>query len=157
MTPTAPAAPAAPANPSPAAQGTVTTAPVTQVIPDAGTPLAGGETEPVQIDDTEVPLANADSGNWALINLILSAITILLGIVVMSAKTRSKSLIKALGIIVAVASAVVFFATEDISSTMVMTDKWTLLMASMAVVNAVILAVGYKYKNDKDGESFKQA
>ena len=104
-----------------------------------------------------MPLANADSGNWALINLILSAITILLGIVVMFAKTRSKSLIKALGIIVAVASAVVFFATEDISSTMVMTDKWTLLMASMAVVNAVILAVGYKYKNDKDGESFKQA
>lgn len=157
VTPTAPAAPAAPVNPAPAVQGAVTTAPGTQVIPDADTPLAGGDTQPVQIDDTEVPLANADSGNWALINLILSAVTILLGIVVMFAKTRSKSFIKALGAIVAVASAAVFFITEDISSTMVMTDKWTLLMASMAVVNAVVLAVGYKYKNNKDGEDFKQA
>ena len=57
---------------------------------------------------------------------------------------------KVIGVIVAIVSVVVFFITEDMSMPMVMTDKWTLLMVVMAVINLVVLAIGRKWKQDDD-------
>ena len=95
----------------------------------------------------ETPLAQNGS-SWALSNLILAVITLLFGALVLRGK--KKVWIKAIGVLIAIASVVVFFVTGDISSTMIMTDKWTAVMASMAVVNAVVLAVSGKMKDDKD-------
>ena len=103
--------------------------------------------KPVDIETPETPLAQNGS-SWALSNLILAVITLLFGALVLRGK--KKVWIKAIGVLIAIASVVVFFVTGDISSTMIMTDKWTAVMASMAVVNAVVLAVSGKMKDDKD-------
>ena len=144
---------------APAPTGTAT------IIPDPETPLAGGETEPVQIDDPQVPMANAGSGSWALVNLISTVLTVLFGIVILLGKLKKqeeaeneeevnelkrRKWTKVIGVILAIVSVIVFFVTEDMSMPMVMTDKWTLLMVVMAVINLVVLAVGRKFKQDDD-------
>lgn len=164
--PVTPILPAIPATPNtPAASGgspvVVPAAPAggTVVIPDNNTPLAGvdndqeqQENQPlVEIEDEKVPLANAGNGSWALMNLIFAIATVILGAVAILVKSR-KTWLKAAAALISIASVVIFFFTENMSLTMVMTDKWTLAMAAIALVNAVVLAVSCKLKEEEEDQ-----
>lgn len=63
---------------------------------------------------------------------------------------RKKS--KLLGLIPSVASIVTFLLTEDMSSKMVLTDKWTLLMVAMLGVNAILAFVTKNKKQENEEE-----
>ena len=44
---------------------------------------------------------------------------------------------------------IIFVLTEDMSMPMVMADRWTILMIVVALVNVVLLAMGFYSKSDK--------
>ena len=136
--------PAAPAKPA----GKVT----------ANTPAANAQTQqinastapqaaaPTVINDNETPLAQ--TGVWALINLICAAATALLSLIMLAvyfgkrrnedeqieeenvSKVRIASMIPAIGAIIA------FILTENMSLPMAMVDKWTVLMIAILAIQA---------------------
>ena len=107
------------------------------VIDEPETPLA--ET----ISDEPTPLAQAPGG-WALLNLALTVLTVLgCGVeLAMGAKERDNSdsgkkrrlSMKLAGIIIAIGAVIFFIATEDMTRSMIITDKWTVLTALIAIV-----------------------
>ncbi|HJB68854.1 MAG TPA: hypothetical protein H9770_08485 [Candidatus Fournierella excrementigallinarum] len=60
------------------------------------------------------------------------------------------------GQIPAIAAVAAFILTEDMSDPMVFTDRWTLLMAAIAAVQAIV-AILAKKSREKAGEDEAQA
>ena len=152
--------------------------PEAEIIDEPETPLAppAASAEPEIIDEPETPLA--PPVYWALINLISAIITALLGlgmaITFLKKKKdddddndedkplrqadeeeneedenkRRKS--KLLGLIPGIASPIIFLLTEDMSAMMRLTDKWTLLMVVLAVLNLVLAFVTRNKKKDDE-------
>ena len=58
---------------------------------------------------------------------------------------------KFIGLIPAIGAVVAFFLTEDLSSKMVMTDKWTLLMIIIAAVQIAVMIIAKNKKEDAEG------
>ena len=142
------AIPAAPAKPSDKVTSAAT----------ANTPAANAQTQqinantapqaaaPTVINDNETPLAQ--TGVWALINLICAAATALLSLIMLAvyfgkrrnedeqieeenvSKVRIASMIPAIGAIIA------FILTENMSLPMAMVDKWTVLMIAILAIQA---------------------
>lgn len=129
--------------------GTITPGtPEGEAIDDEPVPAADTPEEPQVIDDPDVPLA--DNGGWALVNLLCMLATAVLFVLMLVRSIRKRQEGERAGIIyviaglaVAVFSALIFFMTEDMKLPMIMTDKWTLLMA---VILAVQLAVAFLFR-----------
>lgn len=141
------------------------------------TAAAGTAAPLVTIDEGEVPMA-AGNGNahWALLNLILTVLTALMSIVLIAlyfTKRREredegkiveqqqeerglkkKGVPRILSAVWAVLMIVVFFLTEDMDLPMQLTDKWTIIMAIMTIVQIVIAFFAKKkYRdNEKDND-----
>ena len=67
---------------------------------------------------------------------------------------------KLFSIIPAIVSVIVFILTEDMTLPMVMTDKWTILMIVIALVQVVVCALSRSSKDDNenaDGGQTQQA
>ena len=134
---------------TPADGGTVAPdAPADTDINDDPVPAADTPEEPEDIDDPDVPLV--DNIGWALINLLCMLATAVLFVLMLVRSIRKRQEGERAGIIyviaglaVAVFSALIFFMTEDMKLPMIMTDKWTLLMA---VILAVQLAVAFLFR-----------
>ena len=134
---------------TPADGGTVAPdAPADTDINDDPVPAADTPEEPEDIDDPDVPLV--DNVGWALINLLCMLATAVLFVLMLVRSIRKRQEGERAGIIyviaglaVAVFSALIFFMTEDMKLPMIMTDKWTLLMA---VILAVQLAVAFLFR-----------
>lgn len=134
---------------TPADGGTVAPdAPADTDINDDPVPAADTPEEPEDIDDPDVPLV--DNIGWALINLFCMLATAVLFVLMLVRSIRKRQEGERAGIIyviaglaVAVFSALIFFMTEDMKLPMIMTDKWTLLMA---VILAVQLAVAFLFR-----------
>ena len=58
---------------------------------------------------------------------------------------------KFIGLVPAIGAVVAFLLTEDLSSKMVMTDKWTLLMIIIAVVQIAVMIIAKNKKEDAEG------
>ncbi len=154
-TPARPARAAAPAAPAatPAAQPTINDDPVPQ-------------TEPETIPDDEPPMVEPE-GNWALLNLIAAALTTIGAIVALARKReddddeddddeearakRRLRIAKIVGLVLAAISIIVFILTEDISLTMELVDKWTILMA-LLFLGQIISAIVAKNAADAEYE-----
>ena len=132
-------------------------------------------TTPEVIVEPETPQAARDN-SWALLNLICSAGTVLLGLVLLISKTKKEEeededeqkgfaneddeanhykrnkLYRLLGVITAVASVLVFIFTEDMRAKMVIIDRWTLLMVVLLFVNVVTFYLGRRWQEDEDEE-----
>jgi len=138
--------------------------PPTIITPDEPVPLDGGNIPGFVIGDNFVPLFGGFGGAknvWALLNLIMSIIGIILGIATglraMLIHKREQDEAKRgemfreeedrrrvyykrrfiwliITFVMAVAGIVVFILTEDMRLPMVLVDRWT-------IVNAIILAV----------------
>ena len=159
--------PAGPAAPQPA--------PATpQVIDDPDTPLTPGDEE---IEEPETPLAPAEPEQpvavWALINLLCAIASVIISAAVLilylgkrkkeedkenedgttateQKDVKKKGLLRLIDIIPAVAAVITFILTEDMSADMVLTDKWTLLMVVILLVDIVIALFTKKSVKDSD-------
>ena len=131
------------------------------------------------IDPDPVPL---QEGIWALLNLIMAIATVIISLAMLilyagkrkeedeedgtgaanaaaasgedpkMTEIKRKGLLRLAGIIPAVVSVITFILTEDMSLPMAMTDKWTLLMAIILIVDIVIAILARKTKKDADDD-----
>ena len=119
-----------------------------QASPEA-TPAPEATAEPEEIEDDAT--AQAGVSGWALINLILMVLTVLAGLVMLGLRFAGKSgALHLIGVVPALVSLIAFFVTEDMSLPMVMTDRWTLIMALIAVVQIVLMVLGRHGQDNKD-------
>ena len=148
-------------------------------VEDEETPLSDGDVE--DVEDNATPKGN--NGIWALINLIAAIETVILGLILLLSKRHRNDeeedeeerqariergeekeqeqkrgwICKVLGVIVAIASVVFFILTEDMSLPMALTDKWTIWMIVIAIVELVLVLVGRHWKDVDDEDQEQQA
>ena len=66
---------------------------------------------------------------------------------------KSRNGLKFLGLIPAIGTVVLFLLTEDMSSKMALTDKWTILTAVITVIGIVLTIVIKNKKKNNDEET----
>ena len=117
-------------------------------------PMATEETE-IIIEPNATPEI-AGKGHWALINLISAIGSVLFGILLLVSKheddeTRKRNRIwKIVSVVDALVAIVVFALTENMKLSMVLVDKWTILMVLLIMVNIVSFAFGKKYHDEEE-------
>ena len=125
---------------------------------------------------------------WALINLICAIVTVLFGLLLLISKrhkdeddkeddeTKQQTttnedeekeqekkrglFTRVLAVLIAIASVVFFLVTEDLSLDWTWTDRWTIWMVVLGIVQIVVFFIGRKWKNvdnDEDDEQAQQA
>ena len=168
IVPPAPAPTPAPARRiTPAATATPTPAPTAKP-----TETKQPEPEPEVIEDEETPLAPMPTGAWALVNLILMLLTVLASLLLLIGYlgkkkhterdeygneridyTRNKKgFWRVASLIPAVAAVIAFVLTENMKLPMIMVDRWTLLMAVIAVLQLIVAVMSKKQKESQDEE-----
>ena len=168
IVPPAPAPTPAPARRiTPAARATATPAPTAKP-----TETKQPEPEPEVIEDEETPLAPMPTGAWALVNLILMLLTVLASLLLLIGYlgkkkhterdeygnkridyTRNKKgFWRVASLIPAVAAVIAFVLTENMKLPMIMVDRWTLLMAVIAVLQLIVAVMSKKQKESQDDE-----
>ena len=165
---------------TPAAQPTPapTAAPTAQ---PADSQPAKAESEPEVIEDEETPLAPMGGGAWALVNLILMLLTVLASLLLLLGYLGKKKYAKedeygnalhdangneiidytrnkkgfwrVASLIPAIAAVIAFALTENMRLPMVMTDRWTLLMVIIAVVQLIVAVLCKKNKESEEDEN----
>ena len=159
--------------------GDTTDEPEVEEVEDEETPLSDGDVE--DVEDNATPKGN--NGIWALINLIAAIVTVILGLILLLSKRHRNDeeedeeerqariergeekeqeqkrgwICKVLGVIVAIVSVVFFILTEDMSLPMALTDKWTIWMIVIAIVELVLVLVGRHWKDVDDEDQEQQA
>lgn len=148
MIPAAPAAPAAPAE----AQ--------TAEVAEIEVPMAAPE---AFIADSDAPLAA--NNTWALLNLIMTVITGIISAVLLAgyfgkkedeeddnedAETKRKGLVRLASLIPAAGAIIAFILTEDMTNMMAITDRWTILMAVILLIQAVTAILAKKEKAESE-------
>ena len=154
------------------------TTPETEEVEEDATPLSDGEVEDVK--DNATPKAN--NRIWALINLIAAIVTVILGLFLLLSKRHRNDededederqariergeekeqeqkrgwFCKVLGTVVAIISVIFFILTEDMSLPMALTDKWTIWMIVIAIIELVVVLVGRRWKDVDDDEEEEQ-
>ena len=159
--------------------GATTDEPEVEEVEDEETPLSDGDVE--DVEDNATPKSN--NSIWALINLIAAIVTVILGLFLLLSKRHRNDeeedeeerqarmargeekeqeqkrgwICKVLGVIVAIVSVVFFILTEDMSLPMGLTDKWTIWMVVIAIVELVLVLVGRHWKDVDDEDQEQQA
>ena len=130
------------------------------------------EPEPEVIEDEETPLAPMPTGAWALVNLILMLLTVLASLLLLigylgkkkhterdeygnkrTDYTRNKKgFWRVASLIPAIAAVIAFVLTENMKLPMIMVDRWTLLMAVIAVLQLIVAVMSKKQKESQDEE-----
>ena len=135
-------------------------------ISDEAAPLA----MPEVIEDENVPQA-FEEGFWALINLLsaLGTCLIALGMIVTFLRNRKEEeegseeseskrrKIKFFGLVPAAAAVIAFLLTEDMSLTMQMTDRWTILMVVILIAGMAAAFLTRNRKNNEEDEAAAEA
>ncbi len=151
--------------PAPAPAPTPTPTPPVENVEPEETPKAEGNEK---VEDKETP--KADLGSWALINLIATTGTVLLGVFLLLAKRRKEEeneeletpeekkrnlWMRVFTTFVAIASVIAFVLTEDMTLKLALIDKWTVVMVVLFLVQAVafIFARRWKEVNNKEKTS----
>ena len=131
------------------------------VIEDGAVPMAASAKV---LKDSELPLAavpgeDASAGTsaatWSLINLICLVLTALMTLVTLLGKANAgKRIMMILSIIPTVAAAVAFALTQNLAGSMILADKWTVMMLIIAAVNAVIAVMAIRnMTKDEDNDT----
>ena len=185
VTPPAPVLPVAPLVTPPAV---VPVVPAPAPAPAPGPTVEENEPERPKVEETEevdenVTAKAGSEGSWALINLLCSGGTVLLGLILLLSKLKKeedeeedktaamrngnnkqserykrRKWLRAVSTVTAVVSVIVFFLTEDMSLAMVLIDKWTLLMAAFLIIQIIFVLFGRKWKElDEKAENTEAA
>lgn len=143
----------------------------TELIAEQEVPMAE-KTEassPVMIEDNSTPLA--DGSSWALINLIMTIVTGLISAVLLAGifgknededeegnevGIKRNRLARLMSLVPAIGAAIIFIITEDMSNPMVLTDGWTLLMAAILLIQAVVAFIAKKSEDESDDEEMTE-
>lgn len=147
----------------------------TEMIPAA--PAAPAEAQTAEVAEIEVPMAApeafiADSdaplaanNTWALLNLIMTVITGLISAVLLTgyfgkkddeeeenedAETKRKGIVRLASLIPAAGAIIAFILTEDMTNMMAITDRWTILMAVILLIQAVTAILAKKEKEESE-------
>ena len=166
MIPAAPATkedkgtPAAPKNrPAAPAARTADNQAAAEIV-EQGTPMAAPE---AFIADSDAPLAA--NNTWALLNLIMTVITGIISAVLLTgyfgkkedeedenedAETKRKGLVRLASLIPAAGAIIAFILTEDMTNMMAITDRWTILMAVILLIQAVTAILAKKEKEESE-------
>ncbi|MDO4198890.1 MAG: Ig-like domain-containing protein [Erysipelotrichaceae bacterium] len=166
--------PVTPVTPTPVTPVTPAVTPVTPVTPDTTpsetitpdtTPTADTTTPEETITPDPTPEAEVQ-GTWALSNLLMSIGTAALSVVTLLFKKKSdedvtrsesferRSWPKALGVVIAVVGAALFFLTENMSNPMVWFDKYTIAHLLLTVGQCVNTYLGgQKLEPEEDEET----
>ena len=185
-----PVTPTTPSNNTPARTNNVPARAVTQ--PTTTTPAPEATVEPEKAETTPAPTAKpekikeeatpqaAPKGHWALINLIVAMLSVVLAVVALLAKhakdededdedkddqvvanenedddenesTRHRRW-KVIATIDAILAVVVFILTENISLPMVLVDKWTVLMVLFGLISIVSTYFARKWHEEDEDE-----
>lgn len=129
-------------------------------------PPSEPEQETSQLPSAELPTAGItmDSRHWALVNLLLALLTIVVAVVLLitgiagrkqraqeteqdadaaenNGQKRKGLLWRILAVLVGPLSIFAFLLTEDLTATMRMVDEWTLLMLALSLLQLVLLLV----------------
>lgn len=181
-TPSSPAAPEAPeASSAPAttysvsAGTTATTAPAAannepeavSLIENTPAPTA----DSVNIEDGDTPLAVEQT--WALLNLIMTIITGIISAVLLAGwfgkkeeddeeeneneETRRKGFVRLSSILPAAGAIVAFILTENMNNPMAFTDRWTILMAVILLIQGVVALLAKKESKEEEDEEATEA
>ena len=121
-------------------------------------PLADVEAElvsenavPTTIMDSETP--QSSNGAWALINLLCALATAILSLIMMIRYfgTRREGILRFASLIPAIGAIAAFILTENMANSMIITDKWTVMMVIiLAVQTGVALLVSKKDSSNED-------
>ncbi|MEA5050887.1 MAG: MBG domain-containing protein, partial [Oscillospiraceae bacterium] len=132
---------------------------------------------------TEPQTPQAARSAWALLNLILTIVTALISVILLvgyfgkkdkDEKDEKKAAVKAKkdedkddtkrkggwrlsSLVPTVGAIVAFILTENMKNPMVFTDKWTLLMAVIAIIQVVVAFLSKKSNKDDDEDKGKAA
>ena len=113
-------------------------------IKDAMIPQAAVETVEIAIPEAVAPQAAPEvvevNGSWALVNLVCALVAAASMIIRMNGK----------GIIPAALAILFFLLTEDMSSTMVLADNFTLTMVLFALASLLIARINRNEKKESD-------
>ena len=118
------------------------------------------------ISDPETPLAV--NAYWALVNLLCAIATALLSIIMLiryfgrrseedetigeEVDVQRKGKLRIASIIPAIGAIIAFILTEDMSLPMAMTDKWTVLMIAILVVQALVAIIA-NIRSSEEGDT----
>ncbi len=169
---------------TPTVNPTPTNTPEATVTPSA-TPEATASAEPEKsaeptasasaetIVDPDATPEVVTKGHWALINLIAAVVSVLLGVVLVLSKNKKDKdedeeeqnedeeevkrhkRWKVVSVVDAILAVLVFIFTENMTLSMVLVDKWTMLMVLFAVVSVISLVLGRKYHEDEEDDEDK--
>lgn len=144
-------------------------------LSDEDVPLAGeGEEEepetvikPAELKDEAVPMAAGKGLSWALINFALmnlavfESLMLLIGYFIKTKgsseedeeekkKLKKKGIMRIISLPVAVISVIAFILTEDITLPTAFVDRYTILMAVIAIVQTAVVALSRKEVKDEE-------
>ena len=142
-----------------------------EIVPLAGGEEADGEAEPepVELDEEGVPKAGKGL-SWALVNFALmnlavfESLMLLIGYFVKTKnsseeedeeekkKLKKKGIMRIISLPVAIISIIAFCLTEDITLPTAFVDRYTLLMAIIALVQTAVVALSRKELEDEEEE-----
>ena len=132
--------------------------------------IAGLDKEPEVVRDEQTPLAGGPV--WALLNLILTiatalaSILMLIGLIgkkkdeqdgVVVRETEKHPLARVLTLLPGIGAIVAFILTENMRNPMVFTDRWTLVMVIIALVQLVLVVFGAKKEKEPKTEPIDTA
>ena len=119
--------------------------------------------DPEKIPDTQTPLAGGSV--WALLNLILTIVTALSSILmligyfgkkkeeedgVVIRETEKHGFARVMTLVPGIGAIIAFILTENMRNPMVFTDRWTLLMVIIALVQLVLVIIGAKKEREPE-------
>jgi uncharacterized repeat protein (TIGR02543 family) len=127
--------------------------------------IQGTDDEPEVVPEDKTPLAGGPV--WALLNLILTiatalaSILMLLGYIgkkkeeedgVVIRETEKHGFTRVLTLVPGIGAIIAFILTENMRNPMVFTDRWTLLMLIIALVQLVLVIFGAKKDKEPEAE-----
>ena len=162
----APAAKTAKAAPAATAAALAAEAAQTAIIAEQEVALAEhAEAAPTMIEDGQTPLA--DQPVWALLNLIMTILTGIFSAVLLIGyfgkkeededdedykELKRNGFARLASIIPAAVSVIAFILTENMANPMVIIDRWTVFMAAILLIQAVIAMIAKKSEKENDEE-----
>ena len=108
-----------------------------------------------EIASSETPLsagaeaAEEAAGSWALINLAFALMSMAIAAYMIIRGRKAWTAAVIAGTVVAIISAVIFFMTADLSGAMVLTDKFTIIMADVLLAELIALLYSKKIGSEE--------
>lgn len=147
------------------------------VVPVVNEPVQPNVPIVEEITPDDTPLAQGMGGSWALINLVCSLGTMLLGMWLLLSKFykeeekenddalpqntdeeavnayQRRRWTKFAAVVVTIVSILIFILTENMRLPMILVDKWTWVMAVLFIAQVLVLVIGKQWKTDKSEEN----